>query len=99
MRNLGPSNTCPRCVLITDLIQICALFPSVKVKKNVRQMEDKRKATITLIVAGIIILLVSLLADPVGIGSSSSTFGSLQMAGTVAGAIVTLLGLMLARRQ
>jgi len=62
-------------------------------------MGYKKTATITLIVAGIVILLASLLADPIGIGGSASNFGRFQIAGTVAGAIVTLLGLILARRQ
>ena len=53
---------------------------------------------IALLVVGIIILVVSLLADPIGIGDRAC-FGSQQILGTVIGAIVTIVGGVLVRRQ
>jgi len=57
------------------------------------------KKTLGLIAAvlGIIVLLVSLLANQLGLGSPG--FGFKQIIGTVLGAVVTVLGIVLATRQ
>lgn len=51
-----------------------------------------------LLVVGLVLLAVSLLADAVGIGSSER-FGSRQIIGAIIGAIVTLIGLLLAGKK
>jgi hypothetical protein len=51
-----------------------------------------------LIVVGVVILLVSVFADTLGIGSSAS-FGWKQIAGTVIGVLVALAGGWLATRK
>ena len=61
-------------------------------------MEGKKTAGTVLIVVGIIVLLLSLGADPVGIGGSPG-FGYYQIAGTIVGAIVTVVGLVLTLRK
>jgi hypothetical protein len=58
-------------------------------------MMDERPMGIVVTVVGLIGLLVSLLADPLGIGEGE-VFGWLQITGTIIGALVTLLGLALA---
>ena len=60
-------------------------------------MEGKKTAGIVLIVVGIIVLLLSLGADPVGIGSPG--FGYRQIVGTIVGAIVTVIGLVLTLKK
>lgn len=47
-----------------------------------------------LVVLGAVVLVLSLFADPIGIGSGGSGFGWKQTAGVVVGAIVALLGLI-----
>jgi len=61
-------------------------------------MGAKKIAGIVLIVVGIVVLLLSLLADPVGIGGSPG-FGRDQILGTVVGAVVTVVGLVLTLRK
>jgi hypothetical protein len=56
-------------------------------------MGGKKTAGIVLLVVGIIVLLLSLLAAPIGIGGP--TFGPYQIGGTIAGAVVTVVGLIL----
>jgi hypothetical protein len=60
-------------------------------------MGGKKTAGIVLLVVGIVVLLLSLLADPLGIGGPA--FGPYQMAGTIAGAIVTVVGLVLTLKK
>ena len=60
-------------------------------------MGGKKTAGIVLLVVGIVVLLLSLLAYPLGIGGP--TFGPYQIAGTVAGAIVTVVGLVLTLKK
>jgi hypothetical protein len=50
-----------------------------------------------LLAVGIIVLIISLGADPIGIGSHVG-FGYLQIAGTVAGVIGIVVGLVLTLR-
>jgi hypothetical protein len=58
-------------------------------------MGGKKTVSIVLIAAGIIILVLSLAADLVGLGGGNAVFGSQQIIGTVVGAIVTVVGLIL----
>jgi hypothetical protein len=57
-----------------------------------------KTAGIVLLVVGIVVLLLSLLADAIGIGGNP-IFGRNQIAGTIAGAIVTVVGLVLTLRK
>ncbi len=50
-----------------------------------------------LIVAGGIALVVSLAADPLGLGSNLRVFGWLQVAGTVLGLVLMAVGVILGR--
>jgi hypothetical protein len=52
---------------------------------------------IVVLVVGIVVLLLSLAADPIGIGGGG--FGPRQIAGTVVGAIVTVVGLVLTLKK
>lgn len=61
-------------------------------------MVNKKTIGIVLLVAGIIALGLSLAADAIGIGSQTG-FGWQQIAGTVAGAVVTAVGLFLTLRS
>ena len=61
-------------------------------------MEGKKMAGIVLLVVGIVVLLLSLVADVLGIGSSPG-FGSYQIVGTIVGAIVTVVGLVLTLKK
>ena len=61
-------------------------------------MGGKKTAGITLLVVGIAVLLLSLVADPIGIGGSPG-FGSYQIVSTIVGAIVTVVGLVLTLRK
>ena len=61
-------------------------------------MGNQRTIGVVVLMVGVIVLVVSLLADPVGIGGSPK-FGYLQIAGTVVGAIVTVIGLVLTLRE
>ena len=56
-------------------------------------MRAKNTVSIILIVVGIVILVLSLLADPIGIGRDPG-FGYKQTVGSVVGAIVTIVGLV-----
>jgi hypothetical protein len=56
-----------------------------------------KTAGIVVLVVGIVILLLSLLADVLGIGTPG--FRIQQIAGTVVGAVVTVVGLILTLRK
>lgn len=58
-------------------------------------MGGKRTAGIVLLVVGIAILALSLFADTLSLGGSNSVFGPRQIAGTILGAIVVVVGLVL----
>jgi hypothetical protein len=57
-------------------------------------MMDERPMGLVVTIVGLVGLLVSLFADPLGIGEGE-VFGWLQITGTIIGALVTLLGLAL----
>ncbi|MDY6874590.1 MAG: hypothetical protein SWK90_00070 [Chloroflexota bacterium] len=65
-------------------------------KKNGKN--KKKTASTVLLVVGIVILVLSLAADPLGIGGSP-VFGRDQIIGTIVGAIVTVVGLILRLRK
>ena len=60
-------------------------------------MGAKKIIAIVLLVVGIGLLVLSVAADPLGIGTPG--FGRDQILGTVAGVIVAIVGLVLARRK
>ena len=60
-------------------------------------MGGKKTTGIVLLVVGIVVLLLSLLAYPLGIGGPE--FGLYQIAGTVVGAIVAVVGLVLTLKK
>jgi hypothetical protein len=70
----------------------------VKKGKAVISMADKKTLGIVLIVVGIVVLLLAVLANPLGIGNPAR-FGFIQIAGVVVGAIVALVGLYLALKR
>ena len=57
-------------------------------------MQQKKSVGILLAVIGIALLVIAVLADPLGIGAQPG-FGYKQIAGTVVGAIVLACGLIL----
>ena len=61
-------------------------------------MGSKKTIGTVLLVVGIVVLLLSLGADPVGIGGSPG-FGYYQIVGTIVGAIVTVVGLVLTLKK
>ena len=65
-------------------------------KKN--KKNKKKTAATVLLVVGIVILVLSLAADPLGIGGNP-VFGRNQIIGTIVGAIVTVVGLILRLRK
>jgi hypothetical protein len=62
-------------------------------------MKGTRTVGIILLVVGLVIMVPSLLADIIGLGDPSHSFGELQIVGTVVGAILTAGGLFLMRRK
>jgi hypothetical protein len=61
-------------------------------------MDIKKTLGIVLLVAGLLILVVSLAADPLGIGGNP-IFGRNQIIGTIVGVIVTGVGVILRSRK
>ena len=61
-------------------------------------MGGRKIAGVVLLVLGIIVLVLSLAADLIGAGGSAA-FGSKQIIGTVVGAIVAVVGLVLALKK
>jgi hypothetical protein len=57
-----------------------------------------KTASIVVLVVGIVVLLLSLLADPIGIGGSPG-FGRDQIGGAIVGAVVTVIGLVLTLKK
>lgn len=60
--------------------------------------EQLRLVSWVVIAAGVILLLSSLFADPLGIGQPGSSFGWKQITGSIAGAALTIAGLLWTRR-
>ena len=61
-------------------------------------MRDK-VLSLVLLVVGIIILVVSLIADFIGIGRAPAGFGFKQILGTIIGAIVIIIGIVLTIKE
>jgi hypothetical protein len=59
---------------------------------------NNKQLGIALLVIGVIILLLSLLANSIGIGRAPG-FGYKQIAGTVVGAIIAIVGYVLFSRK
>ena len=59
---------------------------------------DKVNANVVVLVLGVGLLLVSLLADVVGIGDNTG-FGSQQTMGTVAGVVIIAIGAYLMKKN
>ena len=55
-------------------------------------MSNSKMIAVVVFVAGIAILLLSALADVVGLGGTPNTLGYKQMGGIVAGAVVAIVG-------
>jgi hypothetical protein len=62
-------------------------------------MGGSKTIGIVLLAVGIVVLALSLLADALGLGGSASVFGPYQIAGTIVGVIVALVGLVLTLRR
>jgi hypothetical protein len=60
-------------------------------------MGNRKTIGIALLAVGVILLIVSLVADVIGIGLPG--FGLKQIAGTVAGVIVAVIGFVLYSRK
>jgi hypothetical protein len=69
-----------------------------KKREEVIQMASQKTISVVLLVVGIVILLLSVFANPIGIGNPAR-FGYIQIAGTIVGVIVTLVGLFLALKR
>ena len=61
-------------------------------------MDIRKIVSIGLCAGGIILLVLSLLADVIGVGSHSD-FGGVQILGVVVGAVAALAGLVLILRK
>jgi hypothetical protein len=62
------------------------------------QRGSKKTIGIVALAVGVVVAIVSLIADVVGIGNPT-VFGPQQIVGTVGGAIVAVVGLFLMRRK
>ena len=62
-------------------------------------MKDKKTAGIVLLVIGAIILILSLIADLIGLGVNPTVFGYGQIIGVVVGVILIIVGLILRLRE
>jgi hypothetical protein len=65
---------------------------------EVMQMEVKRTLGLVLLVVGVAVLVLSLAADPIGIGGNP-IFGRNQIIGTIVGAVAAVVGLVLRRKK
>jgi hypothetical protein len=63
----------------------------------VNKLGNSKAIAIVVLVVGIVILLVSVFASPLGLGNPA--FGPRQMIGTVVGAVVAVVGLVLLLRK
>ena len=61
-------------------------------------MSNQRIKDIILLVAGVVLLIVSLTADMIGIGGHAG-FGMFQIGGIVAGVIIAVVGLVWVLRK
>ena len=61
-------------------------------------MLNKKTIGIILLVVGVVLLLVSVFADQIGIGSTAG-FGYKQIAGSVAGIVIAIAGYVMMSRK
>jgi len=61
-------------------------------------MANKKTIGTVLLVAGVILLVVSLGADALGLGEGGTRFGSQQILGAIAGIILLVAGFVYSRR-
>jgi hypothetical protein len=61
-------------------------------------MDRKKIVGVALLVAGAILLILSLIADPIGIGGSP-IFGYKQIGGVIVGVLAAAVGLFLALKK
>jgi hypothetical protein len=62
-------------------------------------MADRKTIGVVLIIVGLIVLLLSVLADPIGLGGGNEAFGPYQIVGTIVGVVVAIAGVYLMRQQ
>ncbi len=62
-------------------------------------MANRKTMGAVLLAIGIVVALVSVLADTIGIGGSASVFGFKQILGTAVGAVLVIAGLVLMVRK
>ena len=55
-------------------------------------MENYKKIAIVVMIVGLVVGLISLFADPIGLGGDTSTFGYYQILGTVVGIVLIAAG-------
>jgi Mn2+/Fe2+ NRAMP family transporter len=60
---------------------------------------SSRYLGIALIIVGLLVILVSLLADVIGIGANLYVFGWKQILGTCIGVVVCIAGIIISRRK
>lgn len=60
---------------------------------------NKRRSSVWVLIIGILVFVISLLADSIGIGFDPSVFGQAQQTGVVAGLVIALMGLILYMRS
>ena len=58
-----------------------------------------RNIGIAILVIGILVILISLLADVIGIGATAGVFGWRQILGAGVGVLVILAGIVISRRK
>jgi len=69
-----------------------------KKRKEVTRMGGRKTVGVVLLVAGIVVLLLSLLADVLRVGTWAG-FGYYQIGGIIVGAIVAVVGLVLTLKK
>ena len=82
------------------LSQCVVVYPKQTLvsREEVIQVLDRKVIALVVLIVGIIVLAVSLLADPIGLGETNSSFGPRQIIGTVVGAFAIVVGLVLRLR-
>jgi hypothetical protein len=69
-----------------------------KKREEVTKMGGRKTVGVVLLVAGIVVLLLSLLADVLRVGTWAG-FGYYQIGGIIVGAIVAVVGLVLTLKK
>ncbi len=62
-------------------------------------MKDKKTTGIIILGVGILVLVVSLMADPLGLGVAPNAIGYKQIAGAAVGFVIALVGIFLMPRE